>query len=252
MQVKFYEAFVEEQELLQQFLSPDVAAVFTPATIQESGDVIPPTRLISVRTQSRLPLAWAKHLDGVLSRSVGYDHLTAYRQTVQAQAPNIRYGYLPDYCRRAVAEQAILFVMALRRKLRRQTTQFATFDRDNLTGQDCWGAKMLVLGVGRIGGEVVKVSRALGMDVRGVDIDPRRKDLVYCSLEEGLAWADILVCALPRTEQTVGLVDRQLLQQARPGLVLVNIGRGEVTPLADLSSALEQKCFRGRGFGCLS
>lgn len=238
MRVKFYEAFAEEERRLRHFLPKDLAAGFTAATVQESGDTEPPARLISIRTQSSLPAEWAAKLDGILTRSVGYDHLTVFRRAGNGAAL-VASGHLPDYCRRAVAEQALLLVMALRRKLRRQMKQTLSFNRDHLTGGECLGANLLVVGVGRIGGEVVKLGRALGMETRGVDIQPRRDDLTYVPLSEGLAWADVIVCALPHTPLTRGMLSARRLDAARSGLVLVNVGRGEVTPLADMAQALE-------------
>ena len=70
-----------------------------------------------------------------------------------------------DRLDRAVAEQAILLVMALLRKLPQQTQQFPRFHRDGLTGHECAGKKLLVVGVGNIGSEVVRIGQALGMAV---------------------------------------------------------------------------------------
>ena len=148
MDAFFYEAFEEEAAALRRYLPPQVRAGFTWKTIQEAGDAEPPAPLISIRTQSALPAAWTGKVRGIVSRTTGFDHLVGIQ---------IPYGYLPHYCSRAVAEQAILLMMALLRKLPQQTGQFPKFHRDGLTGRECAGKKLLVVGVGDIGLEIVKI-----------------------------------------------------------------------------------------------
>ena len=98
MDVMFYEAFAEEQEAVQRYLPAHIRAEFTPQTIQEKGSDLPPAPLISIRTQSQIPVAWGKQVKGILTRSTGYDHLAAFRKQTQTKAS---LGHLPEYCSRA-------------------------------------------------------------------------------------------------------------------------------------------------------
>src|SRR6266850_2158001 len=157
MDVHFYEAFEEETAALRRHLPASVRADFTWKTIQEASDVEPPAPLFSIRTQSIIPVEWVGKVKGIVSRTTGYDHLVGQR---------IPCGYLPHYCSRAVAEQAILLVMVMLRKLPQQVAQFPKFHRDGLTGQECAGKRLLVVGVGNIGAEVVKIAQALGMETK--------------------------------------------------------------------------------------
>ena len=97
----FYEAFAEEEFLLKQNMAPGIHAGYTWKTIQETGHSMPPAKLISIRTQSNLPLDWADDLGGILSRSTGYNHLLDYAQLSRFK---MALGYLPLYCPRSVAE----------------------------------------------------------------------------------------------------------------------------------------------------
>ncbi len=226
MDVFFYEAFAEEAAELRRLLPAEMRAGFTGQTIQEAGHAEPPARLISIRTQSRVPVRWK--LAGLVSRTTGYDHLTGLP---------FPCGYLPLYCSRAVAEQAMMFWMALLRKLPAQMEHFATFNRDHLTGSECAGKKLLVVGAGHIGSEVVKIGRGLDMEVRRVDIIPDRSDT---GIEAGLPWANIIVCAMNLTAVNAGYFDYRRLKQARPGVLFVNIARGELSPTADLVRLLDE------------
>jgi D-lactate dehydrogenase len=233
--VFFYEAFAEEAAALHELLPSQIAAGYTDATIQEANHDQPPARLISVRTQSRIPAAWAPSLDAILTRSTGYDHLQAYAAAVD-RPPQL--GYLPLYCHRAVAEQAALMWLALLRKLPQQLTQFATFHRDGLTGGECLGRILVVVGVGYIGHEVCRIGSALGMRVLGVDIDPRYNDVEYADVDAALPQADVIVCAMDLNAANRGYFDSKMLGRAKRGAIFVNVSRGELSPSTALLQAL--------------
>jgi D-lactate dehydrogenase len=242
--VCFYEAFEEEADALRRLLPADVSVSYTAATIQESGDAAPRARLISIRTQSQIPLTWAAQLDAILARSTGYDHLAAYAAAVD-QCPAL--GYLPLYCHRAVAEQAMLMWMALLRRLPRQVEQFRTFHRDGLTGRECAGRTLLVVGVGHIGHEVCGIGRALGMRVLGVDIDAWHADVDYTDIASALPEADVLVSAMDLNPANVGYFDAAKWRRIKRGAVFVNVSRGELSPSTALLAALEAGQLAGVG-----
>lgn len=231
MDVYFYEAFEEEVAELRQHLPAQLSVGFTGKTIQETGDREPPAPLISIRTQSIIPAAWAGKVSGIISRTTGYDHLVGQK---------IPCGYLPHYCSRAVAEQALLLVMALLRKLPAQVAQFPKFQRDGLTGQECTGKRLLVVGVGSIGAEIVKIGQALGMESKGVDLVQRHDSVSYISIDDGLAWADIIVCAMNLTDANIDYFCYETLKRAKPGVIFVNIARGELSPTNDLMRLLDE------------
>lgn len=244
MDIFFYEAFNEEQAALQQYLPAGIKAGFTWKTIQEVGHPTPPAPLISTRTQSHIPRNWQSQLQGIISRSTGYNHLLNYCQ--QCHTPP-QCGYLPLYCHRAVAEQALLLLLALWRRLPQQQQQLQQFNRDGLSGRESWQKKLLVVGVGNIGYEIVRIGYGLEMEVRGVDIDPRHEDVTYVSLEQGLPWADAVVCAMNLTPQNQGMFHQERLQQLQPGALFINISRGEISPQAELLQALENGQLGGVG-----
>ena len=242
MDVNFYEVFDEEEKELRQLLPKNIRASFTWKTIQENKDLNPPADIICIRTQSQIPTSWAPRLKGILTRSQGFDHLIAFRQKTKTKIPS---GYLSEYCSRAVAEQAILAAMTLWRKLKRQMRQFDQFNRDNLTGHECFGRRALIFGVGTIGSQIVTIAKGLGMSVIGVDIKRSNRNLKYVSLQKGIAWADGIFCAAPLTEKTRGLLDYDVSKRAKPGTILINISRGEITPIKDLNRLLAQGILGG-------
>ena len=241
----FYEAFAEEAErLLHYAAAAGLRVGHSPLTIQETGHAEPPAPIVSLRTQSVFPPAWAPQLRGILTRSTGYDHLFAYRDAVGGAAcPPL--GYLPLYCVRAVAEQAMLLWTALLRRLPRQLAEFDRFRRDHLSGRENPDKTLALFGVGHIGYEIWRIASALGLIVRGVDPVQRHADVAYASPAEALAEADIVVCAMNLTNRNRGYFTREILAQAKRKPILVNIARGEFTPAAVLEAALADGLLSG-------
>lgn len=242
--VIFYEAFQEEQAAIQAHAAGLFDALYTDKTIQEAGDMVPLAPIISIRTQSIIPLEWHDAV-AVLSRSAGYDHLTAYRHVTGN--PGVPCGYLPLYCARAVAEQALLLWTALLRRLPQQIAQFDTFHRDGITGRECLGKTLLVVGVGHIGYEIAKIGKMLDMQVLGVDLVERYADIDYIHIDEGLPQADIVVCAMNLTADNRAYFNYERMISAKNTAIFVNIARGEMSPPHDLLRLLTENKLSGVG-----
>jgi len=249
MHVFFYEAFDEEEAAIRAQLGTTPCAGFSAGTVQETGHTAPPARLISTRTQSLIPETWHDMLDGILTRSTGYDHLRAYLNRTGAALP---CGYLPLYCHRAVAEQAMLLWMCLLRRFPQQLSQFQSFHRDGLTGRECRGKVLLVVGVGNVGREVVDIGTALGMTVLGVDVEQRWPEVDYITPTAGLAQADVVVCAMNLTDANHAYFNRNRLQGIKRGAVFVNIARGELADSAALQEAHDAGRLAGIGLDVYS
>jgi len=239
-----YETFVEETADLKRMLPSHIRAGFTEKTIQESGDEFPRAPILSVRSQSIIPVQWAKKLSGILSRSTGYDHLERYVRDTEKPIP---CGYLPLYCNRAVAEQAMLLWMALLRKLPQQTRSFGTFYRNNLTGNETAGKTLLVVGVGNIGSEIVRIGVGLGMNVLGIDLVEKHSFVNYTTFDDGIGKADIIVCAMNLTSENAGYFNYERFLMAKKSAIFINISRGEISPSTVLLKMIEENRLGGVG-----
>ena len=102
-------------------------------------------------------------------------------------------------------------MLSLWRKLPQQIRQFDTFNRDGLCGRECKDKTMLVVGVGNVGSETVRLMTGMGMKVLGVDLVPVEiasaaeaagGDLTARSFQERKAEAErrIIVAALERND----------------------------------------------------
>ena len=78
------------------------------------------------------------------------------------------------------------------------------------------------------------------MQVHGVDLLEKHATISYVTSEDGLAWADIIVCAMNLTKENVGYFSYETLKRARKGVVFVNVARGEFTPTEDMVMLLDE------------
>lgn len=247
----FYEAFEEEQKALRAFLPPEHNYFFTWKTIQEEHQFTdkPISKIISTRTQSKIPDHWASELKGIITRSTGYDHIRDY---LTRNSAKIAAAYLPDYAARAVAEHAMMLWTSLLRKSQHLQIAFKTFHRDSLTGREIKNRKIAVIGAGRIGSQIIDIAAGLQMDYCAVDIAERdelkeKYSLKYLSLENAVKRSEIIASALPLTPITKGMLDKKLLNTAPKGAIFVNVGRGEVTFNRDLLELVQSGHLAGVG-----
>nr|WP_237182174.1 glyoxylate/hydroxypyruvate reductase A [Roseomonas marmotae] len=101
-----------------------------------------------------------------------------------------------------------------------------------------------ILGLGNLGAAAARMLQGLNFTVRGwsrsrKDVPGVRSFAGPAELPEFLAGTDILVCLLPSTPETVGLIDAALLARLPAGAGLVSAGRGQHVVEADLLAALD-------------
>ncbi|HWY88626.1 MAG TPA: D-2-hydroxyacid dehydrogenase [Gemmataceae bacterium] len=122
-------------------------------------------------------------------------------------------------------------------------------DEAAITLADC---TLAVIGLGGIGAETARRGLAFGMRVLGVDpkvpeapagVELFRPD----RLQEVLGRSDFVVIAAPHTPATYKLLDRRRIGQMKKSAYLINVGRGVVVDLADLTAALAAGEIAGAG-----
>jgi phosphoglycerate dehydrogenase-like enzyme len=106
------------------------------------------------------------------------------------------------------------------------------------------GARVLVVGLGSIGGEVARVMSLLGAHVTGVRRSAERggEHVVAVAppdrLRELLPAADVVVIAAPHTHETRGVIGAAELAAMSADAILVNVSRGQLVDEAALAEAL--------------
>jgi phosphoglycerate dehydrogenase-like enzyme len=156
-----------------------------------------------------------------------------------------------------IAEHAIAMMMMLGRGLHvfhSAQAQGEWIDRDiPYPIIEIGGKTMLIAGLGGIGTEVARRAHALGMTVLATRNSSREgPDFVeYVGLSDELLElakrADVVVNALPLTEDTRGLFNKQFFDTVKKGAIFISFGRGESTVTADLIAALKDGRISGAG-----
>ena len=110
-----------------------------------------------------------------------------------------------------------------------------------------------VVGLGGIGAATAKRAKALETHVLGVEVRPIDKpegvdELVGIEdLDNVLQRADFVVLCVPHTPETVNLITARELNLMKPSAYLINICRGVVVNLDDLTQALQEERIAGAG-----
>ena len=109
--------------------------------------------------------------------------------------------------------------------------------------------KIGVMGVGALGGDAMDKLHGLGFEVVGFGFT-EKKDFRYpyfakTQLNQFLAEINVLVCLLPLTPETEGILNLDLFQACTKGTYLINVARGKHLVEEDLLSALNQGYLSG-------
>ncbi|MDO5712773.1 MAG: D-2-hydroxyacid dehydrogenase [Micrococcales bacterium] len=143
-----------------------------------------------------------------------------------------------------LAEWAVFGIMAGAKELPRLLADRASHSwSERVVSRPIAGSTVLVLGLGGIGEQVARLCRALGMRVLGVSRSAAPVAGVEVHKVADLAHivgeADHIVVTLPGTAHTEGMVGQDLLAAVKPGVTIVNVGRGTVIDEPALTAALQ-------------
>ena len=167
-----------------------------------------------------------------------------------ATARRIPVGHTPGVLTEATADLAFALLMAAGRRITEGVEnvrggKWRTWSPLGFLGADVWGARLGIIGLGRIGVAVAR--RALGFSMQVTYHDPFRKPemekelgIEYAPLEKLLAEADFVSLHCPLTPETHHLVNSSALQRMKPTAILVNTSRGPVVSTESLVTALER------------
>ena len=146
----------------------------------------------------------------------------------------------------AVAELTLGLMIALAREIARgdATMKAGQWDKKSFMGVELAGKTLGLIGIGFVGSKVAAKARALDMKVMVHDpfVSPdeaRRLGVDMVELEALLKSSDYISLHLPRTPETIGLVNREALAKMKRGVYLVNCARGGIIAEADLLAALD-------------
>ena len=172
-----------------------------------------------------------------------------------ARAKGITVCNIPAYSTERVAHTVIMMLLNFSSTMQQQIGMLAKGDRSNFTKYlqvshtEVNGKTLGVVGAGHIGMEVIKVAKALGMNVLVHTRTPKADGdgIRYVSLDELLEHSDYITLHCPLNEQTKHMINKDTIAKMKSSAVIINTGRGALINEADLCEALVAKRIAGAG-----
>ncbi len=146
----------------------------------------------------------------------------------------------------SAAEQTIALLLAQARNTPQadRDLKSGAWNRSRWEGVELHGKTLGIVGLGRVGVLVAQRLLAFGMHLIAYDpyVSPERARQLGVHLvgtvEELVREADFVTIHLPKTPETIGLFDAELLAKAKPGIRIVNTARGGIIDEAALAEAI--------------
>lgn len=194
------------------------------------------------------------HLKGVSLFSVGYDRV----DIAAATRHGIPVSNTPDVLSKATADTAFLLMLATSRKAfycywKILQGEWKQFEPTRDLGQDLYGKTLGIYGLGKIGYEMAKISKAAyGMPIlyhnRSRNEKAERElGARYVGFEELLSQSDVLSLHANLSEETTGVFNLAAFKKMKPNAIFINTARGAMHHEEDLKKALEEKIIWGAG-----
>jgi len=165
------------------------------------------------------------------------------RSHYDQRMPNTVFTTASGVHARPLAEFCIMSMMIHNKGLMRMIKDQQCHHWERYAGTDLDGRTLALVGLGRIGSEVARLSRGLGMRVIGTDLrpNPDAVDRYYDlkDLNAMLAEADVVILTVPHTPETEKMIGAEQFKSMRKGVYFINIARGQVVDEPTLIEALK-------------
>jgi len=188
-------------------------------------------------TLSQLP-----DLKLIATMSTGFDHI----DLDYCKEKNILVSNVPIYGEDCVSEHAFTLILSLSKKIPQsiQSLKNKSINPEKLQGFDLKGKTIGVVGSGKIGLNVLKVAKALGMNLQSFDIihnNDAAKEIgfEYVTLEHLLKTSDIISLHIPDNKHTHHMINKTNLPLMKPNAMIINTARGGIIDTPELVKFLK-------------
>ncbi len=214
----------------------------------EGAEILVTKELVLTEEQVRALPASVKL---ICEAGTGYNNIPL----AAAREKGILVCNVPAYSTQRVAHTAIMLILSLSSHMQVQQAMLARGDRSNFTRAlqvghtEVNGKTLGIIGAGAIGREVMKIARALDMNVLVYSRTPREygEGVRTVTLEELLKESDYLTLHCPLTAETRHIIDADALSRMKPTACIVNTARGALIDEPALIRALQEGRIAGAG-----
>ncbi|MBQ8458639.1 phosphoglycerate dehydrogenase [bacterium] len=207
--------------------------------------IIPDYDALMVRSQTKVTpriIDAGKNLKIIGRAGVGVDNIDLETATQRG----IIVVNSPDGNTMAASEHTIALMLAMARNIApaATSTKEGKWDRSKYTGCELFKKTLGIIGFGKIGSHVGEVALALGMKV--IVYDPfTSKDIVekfggeYVeNLDNFWGKCDFITVHVPKTKDTLNMINKDTIAKMKKGVRLVNCARGGIINETDLKDAI--------------
>ena len=172
-----------------------------------------------------------------------------------AREKGITVCNIPAYSSERVAHTAIMMILNLSSAMQVQMAMLAKGNHDNFTKNlqvphvEVNGKTLGIIGAGHIGRTVMKIARALDMEILVYTRTPREDEegIRYTDLETVLRNSDYVSLHCPLTSETRHIINEETLAWMKPTAFLINTARGALIDESALICALQEHRIAGAG-----
>lgn len=198
---------------------------------------------LSKRVLEQLP-----NLECIATRSTGYDHI----DLEHCKEHSITVCNVPEYGSNTVAEHTFALILNLTRKIYPSVNQAKqlNFDHKQIRGIDLYGKTIGIIGLGKIGINVLRIAHGLKMKAlvynRSQDADlQQRYGFEYVDLDTLLSQSDIVSLHLPLVPETKHMINQDNVKKMKKGSYIVNTARGGLIQTEALIQGLNEGILEG-------
>ncbi len=219
---------------------------------------IPGAAALIIRSATQVTadvLAAASDLMVVGRAGIGLDNVDVAAATAQG----VMVVNAPQSNIVSAAEHTMALLLASARNVAQSHAALVEgrWERSKWEGVELFEKTLGVVGLGRIGKLVADRAKAFGM--RLVAYDPfvsdekaRQMGVELMELDQLVAESDFLTVHLPKTPETLGIINRELLVKAKPSLRIVNVARGGIVHEQDLADCINDGIVAGAALDVFS
>ena len=164
-----------------------------------------------------------------------------------AEKLGIKITRVPAYSPYAVAEFSAGLILTLSRKFHKAYlhTQEHNFSLNGLMGFDLHNKTIGIIGTGKIGEIFSKIMTGFGCKCIAYDLIKNQNcldlNVKYVELDQLYKQSDIISLHCPLTPETKHLINTDSIKAMKPGVALINTGRGALMNAEDLINGIKSK-----------
>ena len=200
------------------------------------------TEKLDANTINRLP----ESVKIISQFAVGFGNI----DLIAAKSRGITVTNTPDVLTDATAEIGVLLILGACRRasegIERAKLGGWVWAADMLIGKQLTGARLGILGMGRIGQKIAKTAKALGMIIHyhnrsRLSEDKEQGAIYHDNLKDLMSVSDVLSVCCPASNETVDMINKDTIEYLPKGAIVTNIARGDIIDDDALIDALDRR-----------